>query len=266
MHRIRDHRAPMGPGRLPVEGIAMKRQAMLATFAVLVGAATVSCGDQPTAPSVDPSARTAPADASAQVIPRQRNGIAKHADERAALLTSVPVTGTLSDGGTFVGTFTATHLSIDETTRALSMTGTLTGTATTADGTLATVTQQFTAPMNLARSSSQSGIFHTTSAMATCDILFLDLGPLNLDLLGLTLDLSEIILDLNAVSGAGNLLGNLLCAVTGLLDAFGLLASISQLLDTINNILSGLSAGGATGVGLTVPGLLAPAAAFVIRS
>ena len=239
----------------------MKRQALLATFAVLVGAATVSCGDQLTAPAVDPSARTAPADAS-----NQGNGIAKHADERAALLTSVPVTGKLSDGGTFAGTFTATHLSIDEATRMLSMTGTLTGTATRADGTTASVTQQFTTPMSLTRTSSASGIFHTTSAMATCDILFLDLAPLHLDLLGLTLDLSEVVLDLNAVSGAGNLLGNLLCAVTGLLDGFGLLASITQLLDTINNILSGLSAGGATGVGLTTPSLFVPATAFVIRS
>jgi hypothetical protein len=244
----------------------MKRQALLATFAVVVSVATVSCADQPTAPSVNPMARSAPAAASAQAVPGQGNGIAKHADERAALLTAVPVTGKLSDGGTFVGTFTATHLGIDPATRVLSMTGTLTGTATLADGTTSSVTQQFTTAMTLARTASQGGIFHTTSAMATCDILFLDLGPLHLDLLGLTLDLNEVVLDLNAVSGAGNLLGNLLCAVTGLLDGFGLLASITQLLDTINNILSGLSAGGATGVALTAPSLLAHTAAFVIRS
>ena len=244
----------------------MKRQALIASLAVLVGTATMSCGDQPTAPSADPSARIAPADAAGQAAPSQGNGIAKHADERAPLLTAVPVTGKLSDGGTFAGTFTASHISIDEATRVLSMTGTLTGTATRADGTTASVTQQFTAPMTLARTASQSGIFHTTSAMATCDILFLDLGPLHLDLLGLTLDLNEVVLDLNAVSGAGNLLGNLLCAVTGLLDGFGLLGSITQLLDTINNILAGLSAGGATGVGLTAPSLLAHTAAFVMRT
>ena len=244
----------------------MQRHAFLAAALVVIGGAAASCGDQPTAPAAGLAQRAVPADASAQPAPGRGNGITKHADERAALLTAVPVTGALSDGGSFTGTFTATHVSIDEVTRALSMTGTLTGTATKADGTTAAVTQQFTAPMNLSRSSSASGIFHTASAMATCDILFLDLGPLHLDLLGLTLDLNEVVLHLNAVSGAGNLLGNLLCAVTGLLDGFGLLASITQLLDTINNILAGLSAGGATGASLAVPGLLVTSHAFVLRS
>ena len=255
----------------------MKRYATLAAVAVLIGGAAASCGDQPTAPSGDLSQRAAPADASAQAAPGQGhgkgkgkgkghgNGIMKHADERAALLTAVPVTGALSDGGTFAGTFTATHISIDPATRALSVTGTLTGTATTVAGVVSSVTQEFTAPMALSRTAGTAGIFRTAS-MATCDILFLDLGPLHLDLLGLTLDLNEVVLDLNAVSGAGNLLGNLLCAVTGLLDGFGLLAAITQLLDTINNILAGLSPGGATGAALMAPGLLMHAPAYIIRS
>ena len=243
----------------------MKRHALLAAALVVIGGAAASCGDQPTAPSPNPAARTAPADASAQPAPGEGNGITKHADERAALLTGVPVKGTLSDGGSFAGTFNATHISIDPATRALTMTGTLAGTATTAAGAAVNITQQFSAPMTIARTASQSGIFHT-AAMATCDILFLDLGPLHLDLLGLTVDLNEVVLDLNAVSGAGNLLGNLLCAVTGLLDGFGLLGAITQLLDTINNILAGLSPGGATGASLAVPGLLVTSHAFVMRS
>lgn len=51
-----------------------------------------------------------------------------------------------------------------------------------------------------------------------CPILFLELGPLFLDLLGLEVSLSQITLDITAVTGEGNLLGNLLCAVAGLLD------------------------------------------------
>src|SRR5690606_38861276 len=67
-----------------------------------------------------------------------------------------------------------------------------------------------------------------------CDVLFLDLAPLHLDLLGLTVDLSQVVLDVHAVPGSGNLLGNLLCAVAGLLDpGSGLLG----LLDRINQIL-----------------------------
>jgi hypothetical protein len=74
-----------------------------------------------------------------------------------------------------------------------------------------------------------------------CDILFLDLAPLSLNLLGLQLDLAEVVLDLDALSGPGNLVGNLLCAVTGLLDAvdLGVLFSgiIESLLDAINGLL-----------------------------
>ena len=51
-----------------------------------------------------------------------------------------------------------------------------------------------------------------------CDILNLVLGPLHLDLLGLVVDLNQLILNITGETGAGNLLGNLLCAVTGLLD------------------------------------------------
>src|SRR3954447_26327922 len=50
----------------------------------------------------------------------------------------------------------------------------------------------------------------------TCPILILDLGPLHLDLLGLTVDLAPVHLNISAQSGAGNLLGNLLCAVANL--------------------------------------------------
>jgi hypothetical protein len=72
---------------------------------------------------------------------------------------------------------------------------------------------------------------------ASCDILFLQLGPLDLDLLGLVVELDQITLDIDAESGPGNLLGNLLCAVTGLLDNGGPLEGIINLLNAINNLL-----------------------------
>jgi hypothetical protein len=72
---------------------------------------------------------------------------------------------------------------------------------------------------------------------AACSILDLDLGPLHLDLLGLVIDLNEVQLDITAVPGAGNLLGNLLCAVAGLLDGGGPLQGIGALL---NRLLTGL--------------------------
>ena len=74
--------------------------------------------------------------------------------------------------------------------------------------------------MNLeVKSIDQAGAATSTQALAaTCDILHLNLGPLDLDLLGLVIHLDEVVLDIVAESGAGNLLGNLLCAVAGLLD------------------------------------------------
>jgi hypothetical protein len=63
--------------------------------------------------------------------------------------------------------------------------------------------------------------FRRTDAAVTqaaCEILHLDIGPVFLDLLGLQVDLSRIVLDISAQPGVGNLLGNLLCSVAGLLD------------------------------------------------
>jgi hypothetical protein len=73
---------------------------------------------------------------------------------------------------------------------------------------------------------------------AACDILSLDLGPLDLDVLGLVVELSEVNLDITAEPGPGNLLGNLLCAVAGLLDGPSPLGNaINRLLGIINNLL-----------------------------
>lgn len=51
-----------------------------------------------------------------------------------------------------------------------------------------------------------------------CDVLDLNLGPLDLNALGLVVNLSEVTLNIDAVPGPGNLLGNLLCAVANLLN------------------------------------------------
>jgi hypothetical protein len=63
------------------------------------------------------------------------------------------------------------------------------------------------------------------------------LGPLDLNLLGLVVHLDRVVLTIVAVSGAGNLLGNLLCAVAGLLDGTGLLNAL-QIINLLNRILA----------------------------
>lgn len=78
---------------------------------------------------------------------------------------------------------------------------------------------------------------------AGCPVLHLELGPLNLDLLGLVVNLNDcnngpVTVDITAIPGAGNLLGNLLCSLAGLLDnPQGLLAGLLQ---GITNFLNGL--------------------------
>jgi len=208
-----------------------------------------SCSDRPTEPTVRRNVAESPS------LKRDHE---KKDKNRAALLTDVPVAGSIVGGGTFTGMFTATHLSFDPVTHQLTMQGVLNGTATTAAGVVEVVDQAFSAPMSLSRtaggSATQVGSAQLGStpvrpvAQTVCDILFLDLGPLHLDLLGLTIDLAEVILDVNAVTGGGNLLGNLLCALLGLLDPVAVIAAISQLIDLINNILAGASAavGGAS--------------------
>jgi hypothetical protein len=76
---------------------------------------------------------------------------------------------------------------------------------------------------------------------ASCQILHLDLGPLDLTLLGLHVHLNEVVLDITAQSGPGNLLGNLLCAVAHLLDGTGgATAGLTALLNQILAALGGL--------------------------
>jgi hypothetical protein len=62
-----------------------------------------------------------------------------------------------------------------------------------------------------------------SAAGSSCDILFLDL-------LGLQIEIT-------AVPGAGNLLGNLLCAVARLLDRGGPLQGLTNLLNRIFGLL-----------------------------
>jgi hypothetical protein len=106
------------------------------------------------------------------------------------------------------------------------------------------VTQTFTALRTFKVKSMNGktpGAAHTAvSKRATCNILNLVLGPLDLNLLGLVVHLDKVVLTIVAQSGAGQLLGNLLCAVAGLLDNGG---TLSQLLNRLGQILNQLLMG-----------------------
>lgn len=79
------------------------------------------------------------------------------------------------------------------------------------------------------------------SSVAGCTILDLNVGAINLDLLGLVVNVAPIAIDITAYRGPSNLLGNLLCAVAGLLNpGSGLGNLLNNLLSVLNNILGGL--------------------------
>ena len=161
---------------------------------------------------------------------------------------NVPVTGTVTDdAGTAVGTFTGDYTinRVIRHGRKLLAVGTVTGVVTnTATGETKTVNRAVKIPLRATnRTTAGAGKMHAITPQATCGILDLTLGPLDLDLLGLVVHLDTVHLNITAESGPGNLLGNLLCAVAGLLDpptGGGLGAILNQIVALLNQILGAL--------------------------
>jgi hypothetical protein len=155
------------------------------------------------------------------------------------------VTGEAANGATFAGKFDPRRFVVRN--GRLLAAGPVTGTLTRPSGRQVAVSQWTRFPVNLARSgvpvAAVSGVQATDAAavevQAVCDILRLVLGPLHLDILGLVVDLNRVVLTITAVSGAGNLLGNLLCAIAGLLDSTGI-SGLNQILANILNAVLGL--------------------------
>jgi hypothetical protein len=106
------------------------------------------------------------------------------------------------------------------------------------------VNKQVSIPVQGATSdASEAGGF--AAAAAPCSILTLNLAPIDLNLLGLHVFLDEVNLLIEAIPGAGALLGNLLCAITGLLDPGGILGGgpLAGLLTAITDLLNGILGG-----------------------
>lgn len=140
--------------------------------------------------------------------------------------TTANVHGKADNGAVFNGKFKIN--SFEQRGEQLVAIGDLTGQlSNTGQGPAQDVTQNAVAmPVNLAQTN------------ASCQILDLVLGPLDLNLLGLVVHLDTVHLNITAVPGAGNLLGNLLCSVAGLLDQTPL--NLGQILGLLQQILGAL--------------------------
>jgi hypothetical protein len=92
-------------------------------------------------------------------------------------------------------------------------------------------------PVELAASGPpEGGGSEVAVQQVACGILDLTLGPLDLNLLGLRVQLSQVELTITAIPGGG-LLGELLCAIAGLLDPLGSLRQIVRLLNRLLDLL-----------------------------
>lgn len=93
---------------------------------------------------------------------------------------------------------------------------------------------------NVTQVTNQSASMPVSGMTASCPILSLTLGPLNLNILGLDISLNTVVLNIVAIPGSGNLLGNLLCAIANLLNGSNLTGILDTLVTDLNLILSKL--------------------------
>jgi hypothetical protein len=160
--------------------------------------------------------------ASAQNQENQENSVHSHSSSPLV----IPVTAA---GGGFTGTFKLTSFAIQN--GQLVANGIVAGTDANGVSHFGTATTAVT--------STRSTAALIAAAPAVCSILHLVLGPINLNVLGLQVMTNQIVLDINAIPGAGNLLGNLLCDVANLLNG-NPTQTLVGLLNQIIAILQGL--------------------------
>jgi hypothetical protein len=144
-------------------------------------------------------------------------------------LKNIPVTGKANNGKSFTGHFNVSQF-VARGGKAYAV-GTLTGKL----GNRTVKQSNVAIPVSMGSATSPL----TAHAAATCQILNLVLGPLHLNLLGLHVDLNQVVLNITGQTGAGQLLGNLLCGVANLLNPglpAGQLAGLLNIVEQIVNL------------------------------
>ncbi len=143
-------------------------------------------------------------------------------------LKSIPITGKANNGKSFTGHFNVSQF-VARGGKAYAL-GTLTGKI----GNRTVKQSNVAIPVSMGSASSPL----TAHAAATCQILNLVLGPLHLNLLGLHVDLNQVVLNITGQTGAGQLLGNLLCGVANLLNPGLPAGQLAGLLNIVQQILN----------------------------
>jgi len=149
----------------------------------------------------------------------------------AGAKNTVQVTGTGPNGEKFTGTFTATGAQLDpDAPKGADILGTVTGQLTGGPG-------QPGPPKPVPATNAAMPVADVQQA--TCQVLNLTLGPLDLSLLGLNVHLDQVHLVITATPGGG-ILGDLLCSLAGGPGVPGTLDQVIALLQQIIGILQGL--------------------------
>ncbi len=160
-----------------------------------------------------------PVAASAQTTPTTPTAVTS--------LKSIPVTGKATNGKAFTGHFNVSQF-VARGGKAYAL-GTLTGKL----GNRTVKQTNVAIPVSMGSSSPLAA-----HAAATCQILNLVLGPLHLNLLGLHVDLNQVVLNITGQTGAGQLLGNLLCGVANLLNPGLPAGQLAGLLNIVQQVLN----------------------------
>lgn len=149
----------------------------------------------------------------------------------APAIAQVPVSAT-EHGRSFDGTFTLTQFVARG--HQLLAEGELAGTFTNPSGHTQEISRTVHLPVTVVTQEASAGAIR---AQASCEVLFLQIGPIELRLLGLNLNIDQITIDLTAVP-AGGLLGQLLCALAGGVDLdLGDLLNLAALLNALLGLL-----------------------------
>jgi len=120
--------------------------------------------------------------------------------------------------------------------------GTLKGTVRKNGKTKRVKARTVTVPASVVGAGSGAKAAQVPPIPGACQILNLVLGPITLNLLGLVVRTNQINLRIDAVPGAGNLLGNLLCAITGILNPTGALGPLTTAINQLTAALNALLA------------------------
>ena len=180
---------------------------------------------------------------------------------RAAGAVTLPITGSVTGGGSFTGTVTINRFAVQN--NALVAIGFVRGTIMNAAGmAMDTGLTSVTFPVSLASmpvttasamgtgeklmpavyTGSAGGGWMKVQATQSCGVLHLELGALAANLLGANVNLSPVTLDLSGDSAGP--LGGLVCQAIGLLNnVVGVVGTLNSILGSLTGLLGGVTGG-----------------------